>query len=79
MNHPRILGIGTVNSLVRLTGEQSFLASGYQGECIRKIFLNSDDHHHLFLKSTLTLHNRIAESRKYVLPDSYARFGGSRG
>ena len=42
MNHPRILGSGTANPLVRLTQEQTFHAAGYQGERIRKIFLNSD-------------------------------------
>jgi predicted naringenin-chalcone synthase len=54
VNHPRILGIGTANPLVRLTQEQSFYAAGYQGERIRKIFLNSDiDHRHLYLEGTL--------------------------
>jgi hypothetical protein len=42
VNHPRILGIETANPAVRLTQEQSFHAAGYQGERIRKIFLNSD-------------------------------------
>jgi hypothetical protein len=41
VSHPRILGIGTANPPVRLTQEQSFHAAGYQGERIRKIFLNS--------------------------------------
>ena len=54
MNHPRILGIGTANPPVRLTLEQSFHAAGYQGERIRKIFLNSDiDHRHFYLEGTL--------------------------
>ncbi len=54
MNHPRILGIGTANPLVRLTQEQSFHAAGYQSERIRKIFLNSDiDHRHFYLEGTL--------------------------
>jgi hypothetical protein len=54
VNHPRILGIGTANPLVRLTQEQSFHAAGYQGERIRKVFLNSDiDHRHLYLEGTL--------------------------
>jgi predicted naringenin-chalcone synthase len=54
VNHPRILGIGTANPLVRLTQEQSFHAAGYQGERIRKIFLNSDiDHRHFYLEGTL--------------------------
>ena len=37
-----MLGIGTANPSHRLTQEQSFHAAGYQGERIRKIFLNSD-------------------------------------
>jgi hypothetical protein len=54
VNHPRILGIGTANPVVRLTQEQSFHAAGYQGERIRKIFLNSDiDHRHFYLEGTL--------------------------
>jgi hypothetical protein len=42
MNHPKILGAGTANPSVSLTQEQSFRAVGYQGERIRKIFLNDD-------------------------------------
>jgi polyketide synthase Type III len=54
VNHSRILGIGTANPPVRLTQEQSFHAAGYQGERIRKIFLNSDiDHRHFYLEGTL--------------------------
>jgi hypothetical protein len=60
VNHPRILGIGTANPLVRLTQEQSFHAAGYPGERIRKIFLKSDiDHPHFYLEGTL---NRGASS-----------------
>jgi 3,5-dihydroxyphenylacetyl-CoA synthase len=51
MNHPRILGIGTANPQVGLTQEQSFYAAGYQGERIRKIFLNSDiDYRYFYLE-----------------------------
>jgi hypothetical protein len=32
VNHPRILGIGTVSPPLRLTQEQSFHAAGYQDE-----------------------------------------------
>jgi hypothetical protein len=39
---PQILSIGTANPPIRLTQEQSFYATGYQSERIRKIFLNSD-------------------------------------
>jgi hypothetical protein len=54
VNHPRILGIGTANPLVRLTQEQSLHAAGYHGERIREIFLNSDiDHRHFYLEGTL--------------------------
>jgi polyketide synthase Type III len=54
VNCPRILGIGTANPPVRLTQEQSFHAAGYQGERIRKIFLNSDiDHRHFYLEGAL--------------------------
>jgi polyketide synthase Type III len=42
VNNPRILGIGTANPPIRLTQEQSYYAAGYEGERIRKIFLNSD-------------------------------------
>jgi len=53
VNHPRILGIGTANPPVRLTQEQSFHATGYQGERIRKIFLNSDiDYRHFYLEGS---------------------------
>jgi len=52
VNQPRILGIGTASPPVRLTQEQSFHAAGYQGERIRKIFLNSDiDYRHFYLES----------------------------
>ena len=54
MNDPRILGIGTANPPLRLTQEQSFHAAGYQGERIRKIFLNSDiDYRHFYLEGAL--------------------------
>jgi hypothetical protein len=54
VNHPRIVGVGTANPLIRLTQEQSFHAAGYQCERIRKIFLNSDiDHCHFYLEGTL--------------------------
>jgi hypothetical protein len=50
----RILGIGTANPPHRLTQEQSFHAAGYQGERIRKIFLNSDiDYLHFCLEGPL--------------------------
>jgi hypothetical protein len=42
MNHPKILGAGTANPSVSLTQEQNFHMAGYQGERIRKIFLNGD-------------------------------------
>ena len=39
---------------MRLTQEQSFHAAGYQGERIRKIFLNSDiEHRHFYLEGEL--------------------------
>jgi predicted naringenin-chalcone synthase len=54
VNHPRVLGIGTANPPLRFTQEQSFHAAGYQGERIRKIFLNSDiDHRHFYLEGPL--------------------------
>jgi hypothetical protein len=54
--HPRILGIGAANALVRLTQEESLDAADYQGERIRMIFLNSDiDHRHFPLEGTLNL------------------------
>jgi polyketide synthase Type III len=53
VNHPRILGIGTANPPVRLTQEQSFQATGYQGERIRKIFQNGDiDYRHFYLEGS---------------------------
>ena len=59
---PKILDIGIANPLVgKLTQEQSFHASGYQGERIRKILLNSDiDHRNLCLESTLTLQETVS-------------------
>jgi polyketide synthase Type III len=54
VNHPRILGIGTATPPLRLSQEQSLHAAGYQGERIRKIFLNSDiDHRHFYLEGGL--------------------------
>jgi len=54
VSHPRIVGIGTANPLVRLTQEQSFHVARYKGERIRKIFLNSDiDPRHFYLEGTL--------------------------
>lgn len=71
MNHPRILGIGIANPSVRLTQEQSFQAVGYQGERIRKIFLNSDiEHRHFYLEGPM---NRKESSGRSPL-----RRGGPR-
>ena len=54
VNHPRIFGIGTANPPVRPSQEQSFHAAGYQGERIRKIFLNSDiEYRHFYLEGAL--------------------------
>ena len=51
MKHPQILGIGTANPPLRLSQEQSFHAAGYQGERIRKIFLNGDiEYRHFYLE-----------------------------
>ena len=51
MNYPRIFGIGTANPPVRLTQEESFHAAAYQGERIRKIFLNNGiDYRHFYLE-----------------------------
>jgi 3,5-dihydroxyphenylacetyl-CoA synthase len=55
VNHPRVLGIGTANPPLRLTQGQSFHAAGYQGERIRKIFLNSDiENRHFYLEGPLS-------------------------
>ena len=54
VNHPRIFGTGTANPPVRPSQEQSFHAAGYQGERIRKIFLNSDiEYRHFYLEGAL--------------------------
>jgi 3,5-dihydroxyphenylacetyl-CoA synthase len=54
LNQPRITGIGTANPPLRLTQEQSFCATGYESERIRKIFLNSDiDFRHFYLEGNL--------------------------
>jgi len=53
---PQIIGIGTANPPIRLTQEQSFHATGYQTERIRKIFLNSDiDYRHFYFGGTPNL------------------------
>jgi predicted naringenin-chalcone synthase len=53
---PQIVGIGTANPPIRLTQEQSFHATGYQTERIRKIFLNSDiDYRHFYFGGTPNL------------------------
>jgi len=52
--HPRIFGIGTANPPPKLSQEQAFHAAGYEGERIRKIFLNSDiDYRHFYLEGAL--------------------------
>lgn len=57
MISPRILGIGTANPPIRLTQEQAFYAAGYEGERIRKIFLNSDiEHRHFYFGGTPNRH-----------------------
>jgi polyketide synthase Type III len=54
--HAQILGIGTATPPIRLTQEQSFYATGYQTERIRKIFLNSDiDYRHFYFGRTPNL------------------------
>ena len=54
LNHPPIIGIGTANPLLRFTQEESFCASGYENERIRKIFLNSDiDFRHFYFEGRL--------------------------
>ena len=54
MNHPHIIGIGAASPPVRLTQEQSFHVTGYEGERIRKIFLNSDiDFRHFYFEGSL--------------------------
>jgi 3,5-dihydroxyphenylacetyl-CoA synthase len=53
---PQILGIGTANPPIRLTQEQSFYATGYQSERIRRIFLNSDiEYRHFYFGGTPNL------------------------
>jgi 3,5-dihydroxyphenylacetyl-CoA synthase len=42
MINPQILSLGTANPPSRLTQQQCFEATGYKGERIRKMFLNSD-------------------------------------
>jgi len=41
VNHPRIPSIGTVDPPVKLTQEGTFHSARYQGERIRKVFLNT--------------------------------------
>jgi hypothetical protein len=53
VNHPRILGIGIAYSSMRLTQEQSLHAAGYQGERIRKIFLNGDIEYRHFYRAKI--------------------------
>lgn len=56
MTIPQILGIGIANPPIRLTQEQSFYATGYQSERIRKIFLNSDiEYRHFYFGGTPNL------------------------
>jgi 3,5-dihydroxyphenylacetyl-CoA synthase len=57
VSSPRILGIGTANPPIRLTQEQAFYAAGYEGERIRKIFLNSQiEYRHFYFGGTPTRH-----------------------
>jgi 3,5-dihydroxyphenylacetyl-CoA synthase len=56
VTYPKLLGIGTANPPIRLTQEQSFYVAGYEGERIRKIFLNSDiDYRHFYFGGTPNL------------------------
>ena len=68
VNHPRIFGIGTANPPVRPSQEQSFHAAGYQGERIRKIFLNSDiEYRHFYLEGALNRKETSDELNQHYL------------
>lgn len=68
MTIPHILGIGTANPPIRLTQEQSFYVTGYQGERIRKIFLNSDiEYRHFYFGGTPNLEESSDEQNERYL------------
>jgi predicted naringenin-chalcone synthase len=68
LNQPRITGIGTANQPLRLTQEQSFCATGYEGERIHKIFLNSDiDFRHFYFEGNLNRNESSGELNQRYL------------
>jgi len=70
---PQILGIGTANPPIRLTQEQSFYATGYQTERIRKIFLNSDiDYRHFYFGGTPNLEETSDQQNQRYLSGTMA-------
>ena len=71
MTCPRILGIGTANPPIRLTQEQSFYATGYETERIRKIFLNSDiEYRHFYFGGTPNLDETSDQQNQRYLSGS---------
>lgn len=73
MTIPQILGIGTANPPIRLTQEQSFHATGYQTERIRKIFLNSDiDYRHFYFGGTPNLEETSDQQNQRYLSGAMA-------
>ena len=69
--HSRIVGIGTATPPIRLTQEQSFYATGYQTERIRKIFLNSDiDYRHFYFGGTPNLEETSDQQNERYLSGS---------
>jgi polyketide synthase Type III len=66
---PQILGMGTANPPIRLSQEQSFYATGYKSERIRKIFLNSDiDYRHFYFGGTPNLEETSdQQNERYLL------------
>ena len=68
MNYPLIIGIGTATPPLRLTQEQSFHATGYESERIRKIFVNSDiDFRHFYFEGTINLNESSDELNQRYL------------
>jgi len=68
MSNAHILGIGTANPPIRLTQEQSFYATGYESERIRRIFLNSDiEYRHFYFGGTPNLEENSDQQNQRFL------------
>jgi 3,5-dihydroxyphenylacetyl-CoA synthase len=68
MINPQILSLGTANPPARFTQQQCFEATGYKGERIRQIFLNSDiEFRHFYFEGSPNLDENSDQSNQRYL------------